>query len=251
MKTRTLTGTLALAGVLICLASSNPAWGQKGGKSGGGTIPLVGVFRDAGANFVVDNPDRISSDCQLGDTADPGCPYVNGEPGIDAELKAEIVLDVNSDGSLGTRGITVDFSDCVAGPCTPPFIERIVGDRTTDGGQFVKLTVKDAGTVGVGQTLSRNATMIIAQVIDPADGEKETWYVEFRDLSGDASHPCVDAGSGPLVVSHPDANTWVVEASTTNLACLHSTAHKPAGDGSRELHGTYRMPFRLTLTRKP
>ena len=173
------------------------------------------------------------------------------ELGIDLELKKGVRLQVNTEGSIGTRGVTVNFSDCVASPCSPPFTERIVGNRTTEGGNAVSLTVKDVGKVGVGPTLSRDETWIIGRVIDPADGETEVWFIDFRDFSAAPDHICHGSGSGPLVVSHPDRDTWVVEASATNLACLRSEAAKPGGDGSEELHGTSRLPFRLTLTRKP
>jgi hypothetical protein len=90
-------------------------------------------------------------------------------------------------------------------------------------------------------------------VLDPIDGEEEAWFVSFRTPSPDSV--CSGSGSGPLEVRHPTPDTWEVEATPDNLACLFSQVNNKGknvkGTEFMEFHGTYRMPFLLRLERRP
>ena len=241
---------IGLVALVACWALVPGGYAQKGGK-GGGVIPLVAVFRDAGANFTVTNPDRIMSDCRLGDTAASGCPYVNGQNSVSLSFSGNgnFTLQVEKD----TRNIYLNFTDCVISPCPPNEpsflpsgqVEALVG---TERGRRAKLFVIGLGGLGVGDSKALNADLLFERLVDLRDGEEEVWWVTYR------SNPpavCPEGSSKPVVASHPDPNTWVVEPGTTDIACLHSLAPKPNGDGSEEFHGAYVMPFRLTITTQP
>ena len=203
---------------------------------GRGKVSLIGTFRDSFA-------DRIMSDFQG--------PYIDRE-GVVVSISGNggFRLDINSSGRKGIRNFKLNFSDCVSDPadCRPPFTEALVG--TTVGSFAILGVVRGVGDLGVGQSAMLNARVIVRDVVDPDDGEVEEWFLEFRTFD-DPDNVCFGSGSGQLLVRHPDADTWEIEASTTNLACLRSRASKPGGDSSIEFHGTYDMPFKLTLTRKP
>jgi hypothetical protein len=57
------------------------------------------------------------------------------------------------------------------------------------------------------------------------------------------------------VVRHPGPDTWEIEATTGNLACLLSQVNNKKenapGTDFVEFHGTYVLPFLLRLERKP
>ncbi len=199
--------------------------GKKDGDGGGGKVSLVGHFRDEPGNFPA-LPDRIMSDCQGGEA----CPYIDGEEGIDLVISGNggFRLDINSSGRKGIRNFKLNFSDCVSLPadCRPPFAEALVG---TDVGLFAILrVVRGVGDLGVEQSAMLNARVNVRDVVDPNDGELEEWFLEFRKFD-DPDNICFDSGSGPLVVRHPGADIWEIEAGTTNLACLWSRASKPGG----------------------
>lgn len=227
-----------------------------------GTVSLSGVFRDAlGAAAPI--PDRIVSDCS-GGVVHPtsACPYVDGVNGANLSVSGNdnFGLSINAAPSnQGTRNLILNFSDCVSpvGLCTPPFLEGLVG---TTLGTFAKLVVFRTGELApgdlaVGQSGMFNAQVLVGGgVVDPIDGEVEAWFVSFRTPSS-PDDVCSGSGSGPLVVRHPTADTWEVEATTGNLACLFSQPKNNkanlVGTEFKEFHGTYTMPFLLRLERKP
>lgn len=225
-----------------------------------GTVSLNGVFRDAlGAAALV--PDRVASDCSGGVVQPtPACPYVDGENGASLSVSGNdnFGLRINAKPSnQGTRDLILNFSDCVspAGTCTPPFVEGRVG---TTLGTYAKLVVFRTGELApgdlaIGQSAMFNAQLHFAKVEDPGDGETEAWFVSFRPPDS-AENVCAGSGSGPLVVRHPTADVWEIEATSSNLACLFSQVNKrenKSGTEFMEFHGTYEMPFLLRTERVP
>jgi len=247
MKTR-LIGLMVLLG---CLALATGGYAEKGGKGGGGggsSAPLQATFRDAGFNNLTVAPDRIGSDCQLGDLDPASCPYVAGQESVTMGFSGNgnFQLEVREE----TRDIYLNFTDCVASPCSPSFlpsgeVEALVG---TERGFRAKLDIFGLGSVPVEGSAMLNADLLFARLVDLEDGEGEVWWVTYRSNPPEV---CPGGSSGPVMASHPNANTWVIETGGTNVGCLHSMAPRPAGDGSEEFHGAYVMPFKLTITTQP
>jgi hypothetical protein len=245
--------SLVLAGALACLALSGSADhkpGHGGGGGGGGSI-VKATFRDAGFNILTVAQDRIASDCQLGDLDATSCPYVHGQASVSAGFSnnGNFILEVNK----GTRDVYFNFTDCVTAPC-PPDEPRFLSSGDVDAfvgtqsGTRARLLVVNLGSLAVGQSAALNAEFLLSKHIDRVDGEEEVWWVTYRS---NAPEVCLAGSSGPLMGTRVDANTWVVEAGATNVACLHSFAARPQGDGSEEFHGAYLMPFKLTITTQP
>ena len=243
-----LSGRVAVAVALLGLALSIPAWAEKGGKGGGGggsSAPLQATFRDAGFNNLTIAPDRIGSDCRLGDLDPASCPYVSGPGSVTMGFSGNgnFQLEVRKE----TRDIYLNFTDCVASPCSPSFlpsgeVEALVG---TERGFRAKLDVFGLGNLPVDGSAMLNADLLFARLVDLDDGEEEVWWVTFRSAPPAV---CPAGSSGPVLAERTGANTWVITAGSTNIGCLHSMAPRPNGDGSEEFHGAYIMPFRLTIT---
>lgn len=231
---------LLLAGaVLVCLFLATVSFAGKGSK--GGSISLSGKFRDAGANFAVAVPDRISSDCRLGDTADPGCPYVNGVDNVEHafDSNGNLALKLNTKNVIGPRSVTFDFSSCVSpGQCRPPF------SAPTRVSVIPMWTYGDTrlGTLSVGQEIADLRWRMVFRAVDPEDGVEKDWVLVFR-FDSDLAF-C--SGASDLAARHPDADTWEIEADATDVACLHA-GPRPK---QREFHGLYHMPFLLRSVRK-
>jgi len=248
------TSKLVLFKLVACVAAISiavalPGYAQKG-KGGGtkNTNTLTASFRDAGFNAVVPVKDRIASDCLQGDLDANSCPYVSGQENVSLGLggNGNFILEVK-DG----RDFYLDFSaECAIGPCQPSFLsageqQALVG---TTLGQRAKLFVVGLGSLAVGQSAALNAELLFSRLTDLQDNEEEVWWVTYR------SNPpavCPEGSSGPLMGSHPDATTWVVEAGPTDIGCLSSMWPKPQGDGEEEFHGAYIMPFKLTISSQP
>jgi len=257
---RTLMSSLILAGALACLALTGSADHKPGhGGGGGGSSSLKATFQDAGFNNLTVAPDRIGSDCGLGDLDATSCPYVQGQANVSAGFggNGNFILEVNS----GTRDIYFNFTDCVMAPCPPDeprFLSAgdVEAEVGTQLGTRARLLVVGLGSLAVGQSAALNAEFLLSKHVDRVDGEEEVWWVTFRSNPREV---CIDNSgegepvvfSGPLMGTRVDATTWVVEAGPTNVACLHSQAAKPKGDGTEEFHGAYLMPFKLTISTQP
>lgn len=237
---------LLLAGVLTAALAGSA--GHKPGHGSGGGTALRATFRDAGFNILTVAADRIASDCRLGDLDPASCPYVSGQESVTMGFSGNgnFQLEVKK----ASRDIYLNFTDCVASPCSPSFlpsgeVEALVG---TERGFRAKLDVIGVGNLAVGGSAMLNADLLLARPVDLDDGEEEVWWVTFRSAPPAV---CPAGSSGPVMASRPDANTWIIEVGSTNIGCLHSMAPRPAGDGSEEFHGAYLMPFRLTLSTQP
>lgn len=238
---------LAACVAAVLIVAALPGYAQKG-KGGGSKNSLEATFRDAGFNSVVPTQDRVASDCRLGDLDASSCPYENAQENVSLSSSGNgnFTMEVKA----GTRDIYLNFSDCATAPCQPPFLpagelQALVG---TTLGQRARLFVVGLGNLAVGQSAALSADLLFDRVQDLQDGEEEVWWVTYR-----SNRPavCPPGSSGPLMGSHPDATTWVVEAGTTEIGCLHSMAPKPQGDGSEEFHGAFILPFKLTIASQP
>ena len=216
-------------GIAACLSLGAVGYAAKGG----GTIPLQGTFRDfLGDAFTPQ--DRIQSDGRGA--------YVDHQDGIDHSIAGDgtYVLDVNTDGPKGTRGVVFDFRDCSApiGECKPPFSipTRVAVTKLGTDNRVGGLTAPVSDL---------KAQWIIFSTVDPVDAIDKVWFVRFQTF--DPGHPC--AGSSGILARHPNANTWEVEAEPGDIACLQAESLQ-CPKCPREYHGKYHLPFKISSVRK-
>ncbi len=138
-----------------------------------------------------------------------------------------------------TRRLFVDFSDCAPrGGCTstplppgfdPPSFSSLVGG---DGGVtwWTKVIDFREMSVGVPTDLTMGVTIDFSLI---RGGQ---WRVNFSRTDFEAC-----PGSSPATVTRTDADTWVIEADRTDIACL--TEWK----GGLQERGLYHMPFLITV----
>ncbi len=240
-------------GLVVCLGLAIAGFADHKGKphgKGGGTIPVTVTFRDAGANFFVSDPDRIMSDCQLGDTADPGCPYDDAEKGVKVNIDGlHFNLELTTNRKAPVRAWTLDFSECLSGAnCRHPFVNNPGEVGTVSDAVFVR----SDGTVGqlpVGEVNGDlRLSFFVTALVDPEDMVEKQWFVSFKVRSGLDDTPCFTMMTSGILATHPDADTWEFEACPTDVACLES---RDKGNAPREFRGLYHMPFLITAVRKP
>lgn len=216
----------AALGVLVSLslAVAMPALAQKGkGKGGGGgkggePIAVTATFRDfPGDNVVPVSPDRITSDCRTGN-----CPY-------DAQIgsKGRFVLSTDS----GVRPLFLDFTDCALASCTPPFDQGF-----TSGEAFMRtLPGIDLREMPVDGTRGDLRLKLAFR-----DAAGNGWFVLFDPFAADCE------GTSSIAVSRPSADSWVIEAGESDVACLVRVLR----GNKTEFSGRHRMPFQVTVRKK-
>ncbi|HUG29408.1 MAG TPA: hypothetical protein VMQ65_02690 [Candidatus Limnocylindria bacterium] len=201
--------------------------GHAGGPGGGGDdIALVVGFRDEGT-------DRVTSD-GAGD-------YVHGVDRVEAMVAefGQFVFDSDTDRGRAPaliRTVCVDFGDRAdaddPGPeDDPPFHEECVE---------AKWNVTDVP--GGMQNLAPGETVT---------GQSRLLWVaddlNYKVLWGDRE---IDHPDDPnqVFVTRVDADTWIVESMSEQVAVLMTLATK--GDAEDVKIGEWHMPFRLVLRRK-
>ena len=233
-------GSISVATLGICLALtlSSSAWAGKGGK-GGGKGGGGGGGGDDITPAIVTFADQMGS-LGHGVGADSFGAYVHGIDGVEVYL--------GKGGALGDiflrlaqapgRGLWFDFSDCHPDPasCTPPF------DMGVD---YVS-----AIAVAPGDIVANGLFGMAAG--DTIEAPMEFWYnfgnspgpgfVYFdRDLRG--KNPCKNKSLHATITRPGKAESWVVSADASTLACVTL----PGG----ALSGQYDMTFEFTIETLP
>lgn len=237
LRGTTLRGCLVLA--LICAmlvfpgnilanppdASGNHSHGGGGGGGGGSDGAVTVTLQDRPG-------DRLMSDffdCPT--TGDCLSPYIDGVDGVRAQLDTSGKLAF---GGLGKRNkpvirmLFLDFSECVQGPCNPPFAE---GFGFSPAVMFTSGV--DLRRMLVGETrndLGANVT------VKPTDAD-HTWRFFFDPQ--DRRSP----DSTYLSVTRLDTDTWAIEAGPTDVAWLGENL----GGGGLTFAGLYHMPFKMIV----
>ena len=86
----------------LCLMLAIPGYAKKGGKKGGGSIPVMVTFRDETLP-----PDRIQSDL--------GGSYIDKEQDVGAGIgnTGKLFMGLNKGNKLAIRTLHFDFSECL------------------------------------------------------------------------------------------------------------------------------------------
>ena len=93
-----------------------------GGGGGGGKIPVTVTFRDFKGDDLDPVPDRLMSDCHdCPTTCDCLSPYSHQVDNVNAFIAKNLVFGPNKRNQPAIRTLFFDFSDCIEGPCEPPF----------------------------------------------------------------------------------------------------------------------------------
>ena len=229
----TLPGCLLLALVWTMLALcgnslANPPDGDGnhnhgGGGGGGGKIPVTVTFRD----FLGDGLKSDCHDCQT--TCDCLSPYIAG---------AVITTLGNFRMGLGSKGnqpvirtLFFDFSDCIEGPCEPPFED---GFSVGSVNMFTSGSGIDLREMLVGEVRD-DLSLIMGLNLDSV--ENGLWRIFFDPLNDRCE------GSTFITVRRVAADTWEIEAGLTDVACLVEVV----GGGEFIFSGSYHMPFKITI----
>ena len=209
-----------------------PASAQKGKKpkKGGGTISVTVTFRDfQGDNVVPVPPDRLMSDCQTGN-----CRYIDKVERVSTGIgnPGNFFMKLTKGNQPAIRTLFLDFSDCASVPaeCTAPF---------TDG-----FTIANVFTSGIN---------LREMVIDEVRGDLRLrvafnlgsvglglWNLLFDPFNADCP------GSSTITVTRTGADTWVIEAGPSDVACLGELV----GGGDLIFSGRYQMPFKILVQKK-
>ncbi len=227
----TLPGCVLLALVWTMLALSgnslaNPPDGDGNHNHGsGGTIPMTVTFRDFPGDDVDPVPDRLMSD-GLGDYIDKV-----DKVGAGISTRGNFRLALTKGNQPAIRTLFYDFSDCVDGPCTPPFIEgfSVAPASVVTSGSGINLL-----EMFVGQARD-DLRLILTLNLDSV--ENGLWQLFFDPSNADCS------GSTFVTVERISADTWEIEAGPDDVACLR----EQSGGGEHIFSGLYHMPFKFTI----
>ncbi len=211
-----------------------------GGGGGGGKIPVTVTFRDLGGSLFADEPDRIMSDCQLGD-ADPfACPYTDSAIIGAGSGSFHFGVGRLKPNKPVSRKLFLDFSDenCASGSCTPP---PLPADGSllfgSDGAVNVSTRGIDLREIAVGE-FRDDLGLALGFDLNSIDGG--LWSLRFnRDFADCPDFPA----SSPVTVTRIDDVTYEIEADPDDLACLG----RLEGGGHFIFKGLYRMPFLITV----
>ena len=199
---------------------------------GGGKISLVGTFDDI-------NYDGLKSD--------GGGNYVDGAPGIDNDIKNGLLtFDLNSDGSTGNREFAIELTCPINEDCADTIFHGGFFGGGSNGSRYAVLNVNAIDVVpeGAGSGIGRDVRL---HVRFDDENQPDVYHFHFY---GDPPSVCVEnnSGGGPINVKHPDAVTWVIEATADDKLCLWSNSGN-GGSAVSQYLGTYSMPFKLVLTK--
>ena len=226
-KFRMFRSRLLVSMVFGCLAATLPSVSQGGsGKPTGGKTSVTASFREPGLGL---DADRVDSDGKG--------TYVDKQDRVKAYIQsgahdADFVLDLIT--TKGVRELYVNFGDCVAEPCTPPFAQDTVFFNTV-------LQTRRADLLGM--PLGPAAARLEFGFWAPDEtGENTEWVVRFDPLN-----TTTDCESSTAAITRLDASTWVIEADLNDVACLQ---HRQGSTFIWEPRGKYRMPLQVTVKLK-
>ena len=199
--------------------------GGGGGGGEGGNLAVTVTFQDRPG-------DRLMSDfhdCPT--TGDCLSPYINGVDAVRAQIDSSGNLAF---GGLGKRKrpairtMFLDFSECVQGPCSPPFANGFGFSPAVMFTSGVNLRAMSVGEVR--DDLAANVT------VKPA-GADHSWRFFFDPQDRRAP------GSSYLSVTRLDTDTWEIEAGATDIAWMGENL----GGGGLTFAGLYHMPFKMIV----
>ena len=199
--------------------------GGGGDGGGGGTIPMTVTFRDFPGDDLDPVPDRLMSD-GLGD-------YIHkvDKVGAGISTRGNFRLTLTKGNQPAIRTLFYDFSDCVVGPCNPPFQNgfSVRGANVVTSGSGIDLLEMLVGEV------RDDLRLIMMLNLDSV--ENGLWQVFFDPFNANCSD------STFVTVERINADTWEIEAGLDDVACLT----KQAGGGEHIFSGLYHMPFKMTV----
>ena len=206
-----------------CPHTKNPDHKHCGG-GGGGSIRVTVTFRDAGSS--PPPPDRLRSD-DLGD-------YVDKEDKVSTAIgtPGHFFMELTKGAQPVNRTLFLDFSDCVLGPCFPPFPEGSSGPANveTAGRNLREMAVNDTRF-----DLSLRVAFSVGGGI---------WHLFFGPHNVVVNSDC--PGSSKIDVTRTGADTWVIGAGQNAVACLL----EEIAPSDLILSGQYFMPFQITVQKK-
>ena len=227
--------------------------GDDGGDGGGSgkSIPLIVTFRDCngGMTPVGAPPELAICDDDSTDAiqSDLWGPYANKEDRVVAAINKSgtFRLGVAGNSPPPIRKLFYDFSNCASKigdpPCLPPDpmlfpLGLSIGavNWYTSGVNLREVPVHPTDEVMGGLSAELN--------LNNNDGGN--WRILFDFNPSDLDCP----DSLPVTVTHPDTDTWVIEADKDAVACLKLL--DPGGVGTGEPMGLFHMTFQIMLKKK-
>jgi len=213
----------------------NHGGGGGGGGDGGGTIPVTVTFRNFEGDVLDPVPDRLMSDCHdCPTTCDCLSPYIHKVDKVSTGIGSNggnFFLKLTKGNQPAIRTLFYDFTDCIEGPCEPPFQNgfSVRGANMFTSGSGINLREMFVGEVR--DDLSLRVTINL----DSVGGG--LWLLFFDPSSPNGS------GSTYITVARIDTDTWEIEAGIDDVATLA----KQASAGELIFSGRYRMPFKITV----
>ncbi len=218
-----------------------PALAEKGKKPKKGKIPVTVTFRDLDGVVPVDEPDRIMSDCQMGDV----CPYRGGIGSATGSFRMGIGgFPKKQRRAQVIRELFLDFSDCASpGQCTLPSPFLLTGSSLVGKDGAVNFHTSGIDLRDMVVKVPRDDLELLVG-IDLASIGEGFWRLDFRpnDIEG------CEGSSSSISVTRTADDTWVIEAGPTNIACLLQPGEKL---NTFKFSGRYHMPFEITLVSSP
>lgn len=223
--------------------------GDPAPDDGGGTIPVTVTFRDAFGDTIKSDSELILDGNPNGadttvcvdtdeDNVVDKCPYIDKEDKVGTGILStgRFFMHLTKGNQTAIRTRFLDFSDCVLGPCTPPFLESegfsgfSVGpaNMSTRDIDLRGMFVEDSGVANL--VMSLNLTSV----------GRGDWRLFF----GITNEFCPSSSNIGVFRAGPD--TWVIEAEQKDVACLA----EQAGGGELIFSGLYRMPFQVIVKKK-
>ncbi len=237
----TLPGCVVLALVWTMLALSGGALADPpdgngdhhhggGGGGGGGTIAVTVTFQDRPG-------DRLMSDCHdCPTTCDCLSPYIHKVDKVSTGIGSNggnFFLKLTKGNQPAIRTLFFDFSDCIEGPCNPPFLQ---GSSVRGANMFTSGSGIDLRAMAVGD-VSEFLSLVVTLDLNSVD--LGLWQLFFGPVK------CEDSTN--ITVRRIDADSWEIEAGLDDIACLAENV----GGGELMFSGLYHMPFKITVQAIP
>jgi len=180
--------------------------------------------------------DDVASQGLYGFGSDGGGAYVHGSQGVAASFLSTGVLSFKT----GNRTATAYYS-------TPEEPVGALLTGSTSGSSYFLTFVKSGQYLQTMAIGSSRCEGLVGSMPISADYDRYVGYHAGRGTLSDL---------GYMLVTHPDANTWVMDSNSAGVC--GSTAYdniarvndaKTKGKANDVFHGRYYMPLRLVLTR--
>ena len=206
-------------------------------SGGGGVLRVDVTFRDDVADR---NPKPTDGLQSVGGT------YVHKEQNVSAGIggSGEFTLKLTKGNQLAMRMLFLDFTDCVSTDemCNPPFQSSEMGNSVglltiaTTGVDLLALTTENPSSDELNLTLLLDLNLI-------GGG---SWVFVFNN-DGFGICPEGNGINTDIHVELMSADKWVIEAKSTDVACLLKN-----DQGAMDLifSGLYSMPFKMEVVKQ-